>query len=138
MSAVTRPLCHSLIPSQDTLAEERQTLLPGHMEATACAGSVISGEVEETVDSTTSEVISLSIAIVDFSFTFWIEHSAGEILLVFTYHMTGINDRTSFPVWNPEVRGSSRSSHRQGGRMYLQSLGSVLNLIVILLELAIP
>ena len=45
-------------------------------------------EVEEGIDYIRNEVISLSIAVVDFLFTFWIEHSTGEIPSVSTCHTT--------------------------------------------------
>ena len=66
------------------------------LEATAHARTMTPDEVEEGIDHIRNEVISLSIAIADFSFTFWIEHSIGMILFVDICHMTGIHDRTIF------------------------------------------
>ena len=71
-----------------------QVVEPDLLEATAHARTMTPDEVEEGIDHIRNEVTPLSIAIVDFSFTFWIEHSIGMILFVFACHLTGIHDRT--------------------------------------------
>ena len=89
-----------------------QAVEPDLLEATAHARTMTPDEVEETVDHILNEVISLSITIADFSFTFGIEHSTGETLSVVTCHIMGIHDQTStfsFPVLPPSCHRGSRA-----------------------------
>ena len=58
------------------MAEEIQVLRPDLLEAAAHAKTMTPEEIEETIDYLLNEVLSRSVAIVDFSLTF--EHNAAR------------------------------------------------------------
>ena len=70
VGGVAPPSVTPSYPSQDSLAEEMQVVEPDLLEATAHTRTMTPEEVEEGIDYIRNEVISLSITIDGFSFTF--------------------------------------------------------------------